>query len=241
MLLLPATSASAASFLVTSSADSGAGTLRQAILDANANPGADVITFGFGFGGATISPLTPLPAITEPVTLDALTQPGSVGCATRAPTLLIRLEGSSAGVGAAGLSVTDGVGTTISGFVIRRFPGDGVSVSGTASGTTVTCNAIGTDAAGTMIQGNGGAGVAALATGSSPSTISNNIVMNNGGTGVLVGSAARQVAIRGNRLMANGGLGIDLVATGGSPSGDGVTPNGASGLGLGGERPPVHS
>ena len=32
-------------FLVSNLADSGADSLRQAILDANANPGADVITF----------------------------------------------------------------------------------------------------------------------------------------------------------------------------------------------------
>ncbi len=234
LLLLPATSASAASFVVTDPGDAGPGTFRQAILDANANPGADLISFSNGFGGMTITPLTPLPAITEQVTVDALTQPGSVDCASWPPTLMVRLEGSSAGPGAAGLSVTDGVGTTISGLVIRRFEGDGVSVSGVASGTGITCNAIGTNAVGTAVQGNGGAGIAIASTGSSASTISDNIVMNNMGAGVLVGSAARQVAIRGNRLSANGGLGIDLVATGGSPGGDGVTPNGASGPGLGG-------
>lgn len=37
--------AGAAEFLVTTTADSGAGSLRQAILDANASPGADKIHF----------------------------------------------------------------------------------------------------------------------------------------------------------------------------------------------------
>ena len=37
--------APANTYTVTSTADSGAGTLRQAILDANANPGADTIAF----------------------------------------------------------------------------------------------------------------------------------------------------------------------------------------------------
>ena len=45
VLSLGAVPARAASFVVTTLADSGAGSLRQAILDANANPGADVITF----------------------------------------------------------------------------------------------------------------------------------------------------------------------------------------------------
>ena len=40
---LGVTSAHAATFTVSSAKDSGAGTLRQAILDANATPGADLI------------------------------------------------------------------------------------------------------------------------------------------------------------------------------------------------------
>ena len=53
LLLLPA-SASAANFLVTSLADSGLGSLRQAILDANANGAADTITFDETLAGGTI-------------------------------------------------------------------------------------------------------------------------------------------------------------------------------------------
>ena len=69
---------SAITYTVTSTADSGAGTLRQAILDANANPGADTIAFNIvGTGPHTIAPATPLPAVTEAVTIDGYTQPGS--------------------------------------------------------------------------------------------------------------------------------------------------------------------
>ena len=57
LLLLLATSASAATFVVNSVADSGVGTLRQAILDANAAAGTDTITFAIaGAGLHTISP-----------------------------------------------------------------------------------------------------------------------------------------------------------------------------------------
>ena len=43
-------------FTVTSTADSGAGSLRQAILDANATPGADTIAFNIiGRGVHTIA------------------------------------------------------------------------------------------------------------------------------------------------------------------------------------------
>src|SRR5438270_4557839 len=78
LLMLLATSASAATFIVNSTADSGAGTLRQAILDANAGAGTDTITFAIaGAGLHTISPATALPNITEAVNIDGYSQSGS--------------------------------------------------------------------------------------------------------------------------------------------------------------------
>src|SRR5438034_1619367 len=63
---------------VTNTADIGAGSLRQAILDANAAPGADLITFNLpGTGVQTIAPVTALPTITDSVTIDGYSQPGS--------------------------------------------------------------------------------------------------------------------------------------------------------------------
>ena len=78
LLLSAAASAGAATYTVTSTADSGAGTLRQAILDANASPGADTIAFNvLGSGVQTIAPAASLPPITEAVTIDGYTQPGA--------------------------------------------------------------------------------------------------------------------------------------------------------------------
>jgi len=79
-LILCAGGLRAATFTVTNTNDSGPGSLRQAILDANASPGADLISFNIpGSGGHTISPQTALPALTDyaGVTLDGYTQPGS--------------------------------------------------------------------------------------------------------------------------------------------------------------------
>lgn len=52
---IEATPVVAATFDVTTTADSGAGSLRQALLDANATPGADVIDFLLGSGPQTIT------------------------------------------------------------------------------------------------------------------------------------------------------------------------------------------
>jgi uncharacterized repeat protein (TIGR01451 family) len=75
--LLVSGSASAATFVVNNTADSGTGSLRQAILDANNTPGADLIKFTIPEPGPfRITVLTPLPAFTDTVYLDATTQPG---------------------------------------------------------------------------------------------------------------------------------------------------------------------
>lgn len=71
------------SFLVTTAADSGPGSLRQAILDSNAAgaaAGPNAIQFnipGPGMGGwQAIYPTSALPAITAAVALDASSEPG---------------------------------------------------------------------------------------------------------------------------------------------------------------------
>ena len=67
-----------ATFTVVNTLDSGAGSLRQAILDANALVGSDSIEFNIpGAGVRTISPATGLPLITSPVEIDGYTQPGA--------------------------------------------------------------------------------------------------------------------------------------------------------------------
>ena len=108
LVLASTTSADAASFFVTNTNDAGAGSLRQAILSANAAPGQDSIQFSISLAAgavATIAPLTPLPDITEAVSIAGYTQPGSVknSLATGFNAVLrIRLSGASAGAGGVG-------------------------------------------------------------------------------------------------------------------------------------------
>lgn len=76
--VLPSLHAQAATHIVTNTADSGAGSLRQAVLDANAAAGADQIHFAIpGTGVHTISLLSQLPGVTGTLTIDGYTQPGA--------------------------------------------------------------------------------------------------------------------------------------------------------------------
>ena len=64
-------------FLVTNNNNGGAGSLRQAILNANVNPGYDTIEFDIEPGGLQIIKLTsPLPTLADPVFIDGTSQPG---------------------------------------------------------------------------------------------------------------------------------------------------------------------
>jgi hypothetical protein len=64
---------------VSNTGDNGAGSLRQAILDANAAPGTQTIAFNIsGTGVQSIALASPLPNITDAVVIDGYTQPVQV-------------------------------------------------------------------------------------------------------------------------------------------------------------------
>lgn len=107
-----------ATFTVTNTNDSGAGSLRQAIDDANNNGNpSDMDIIAFDIPGSevhTINLLTDLPAVTEKVTIDGYTQEGAQENTAVSPepinsVIKIELSGASATVtqGALGL-VADG-------------------------------------------------------------------------------------------------------------------------------------
>ena len=94
---LAAGPAQAATFMVTTNADAGAGSLREAITLANGNGVADTINFTINPPGAkTITLASALPGITQQVTINGTTQPGWVG----ARLLPARIEMNAAGGGA---------------------------------------------------------------------------------------------------------------------------------------------
>src|SRR5262249_43546508 len=80
--------------------DSGPGSFRQALLDANLNPGPDTIDFNIGGGGIqSIALLSALPPITDAVVIDGTSQPGYDPAH---PRPMIELNGAGAGFGVAG-------------------------------------------------------------------------------------------------------------------------------------------
>lgn len=143
-----------ATFTVLNTADSGDGSLRAAIEDANGTAGGDNVEFAIpGTGTHTIAVESPLPALTERVTLDGWSQSGHVA----AP--LIVLNGKLAGSGS-GIEVR-AADVTVRGFVIQDFDGDGINVSGVTN-TIIQGNYIGTTVAGDAAAGNSGAGLRLL-------------------------------------------------------------------------------
>ena len=191
-------------FPVTTTADSGPGSLRQAILDSNtASGGTNTIDFAIpGQGVQTISPLSSLPAITNPVLIDGFTQPGYSG------TPLIELSGSLAGT-TNGLTIT-GSDVTVRGLDIDNFTeGAGILITGpSATGNTIETNDIGTDPSGSLPQPNG-FGVEILA-GASDNTIggitaaAGNLIAYNSAPGVDVeGDTSTGDQITANRIFAN--------------------------------------
>jgi parallel beta-helix repeat protein len=156
LLLGTPKSASGATFLVVNTNDSGAGSLRQAILEANAARGADLIGFSIpGPGVHTISPLSPLPALTDDAgaTIDGYTQPGSspntLAVGDNA-VLLIELRGMGPVVDAPsvnGFSIQSS-SNIVRGIVVNRFD-RGIWIQN-GSGNEVTGCFIGTDPSGAM-------------------------------------------------------------------------------------------
>jgi hypothetical protein len=139
---------SAATPTVTTTADSGPGSLREAITTANASPGRATITCAIpGSGVRTIQPLSALPTITDPLVVDGTSQPGYVD------TPLIEVGGATAGTEADGLIIAGG-GSTLRALAINRFGGHGVVIRGDGDNVVDGCF-IGTTSNGMAAAGNG--------------------------------------------------------------------------------------
>lgn len=200
-----------ATFTVTTPDDSGPGTLRDAILNANANPGPDTIVFGIAGTDFTIDLASPLPAVTQPTTIDATTQPGFSGVP------IVELNGAGAGASANGL-VLSGGSSVVRGLIVNGFSANGIVLLG-GSGNVVEGNYIGTNRAGTAAVPNAGDGV--LIRGSATNIVggaaaaARNVISGNGSDGVQIDTAgATSNTILGNYIGTSANGAADVGNTG---------------------------
>ena len=216
VLGLTALPAHALTFTVTLTTDENDGecildcTLREAITAANALLGLDNIDFNIpGAGQHTIAPTSALPAITSPVDIDGFSDPDDAG--------RIELDGTNAGAGVAGLSVSGaGTGTTIEGMVINDFGDEAIELL--VGGNTVQGTYLGTDVTGLVADGN----FVGISIGGSGNQI--------GGTGVG----------EGNLISGNTNNGVSLTATNTVLQGNLIGPGSDGSTDLGNGNQGVH-
>ena len=192
-----------ATFVVSSVNDSGVGSLRQAMVNANLTNGLDTITFRIpGRNAHRIALLSALPAIVDPVIIDGTTQPGY---ATGRP--VIELNGAGAG-SSVGLRLSSSF-SVVRGLVINQFGGGGIRINGVGS-NTVAGNFIGTDVTGATALANAEEGIYLFGTAGNivggTNAADRNVISGNGDAGVyLQNSYANQVL--GNYIgVAAGGV-----------------------------------
>jgi hypothetical protein len=197
LLACQLTAHAATTFVVTNTNDSGPGSLRQAILDANANPGSDLITFNIGSGLKTITLASKLPEISDPVVIDGTTQPGFAG------TPLIEIDATNIGFDVV-LSISAG-NTTIRSLTLNRFRNGAILITDNGGNHVEGCY-IGTDATGNAATNSRGNAIAII--GSSNNVIggtsanSRNVIVSID-SGISIGANGNGNQILGNYIGIN--------------------------------------
>jgi hypothetical protein len=225
--------------LVTNTNDSGPGSLRQAILNANANNstpqtiGFNIPTTdpGFANGVFTIQPLSQLPVLSQNITIDGTTQTAYTGNTNLyGPEIVLNGAKQSSGDG---LELDDN--NTVKGLVVNGFKGTGISMSwsfasgGVSNNNQILGNYVGTDPTGTIAVPNGTGisvvGFASPTVQSSSNLFQGNLVSGNLSNGIGIADA-KLTQVLGNLIgtdrtgtarLGNGGNGIGL-GNAGAPS-----------------------
>ncbi len=196
-------------------------TLRAAIEEANAFAGADTIKFNIKTKSKVIKPATPLPAITQRLTINGYSQAGaSANTRTVGDNAILKITVD--GTNAAGQSgfLIQAKGTVIKGLAIQNF--DGFAIQVEANNVAVTGNFIGTDATGVHAAGNGAGLIVAdcaglIVGGTTPAA--RNVISGNSGTGLFL-VRTTGATIQGNYIgtdkngtaaLGNSGDGINVL------------------------------
>jgi hypothetical protein len=198
----------------------GTGTLRQAIVDADANvAGPNTIDFNIsGSGVQTIAPLSALPNITSPTTINGYSQPGSSANTLAVgdnAVILISLNGTGSAI-PFGLDINSS-NSSVSGLSIGGFTEYGIDVGLAASNLTITGNFIGLDPSGNAL-GNNFYGIVTLAPNTTiggTASADRNVIAANSPGGILIGGTSS-----GNIYAANTGLVVQGNYIGTDPSGN---------------------
>ena len=195
--------------------------LREALL---ATTGGETISFNIaGDGPHVIQPTSVLPGLTDSVSIDGYTQPGSSANSAAAwqpgnASLQIVLDGSL-GASATGLLV-GGSSVIVRGLVIQNFPGHGIMIGAFAS-ASIQGNYIGTDYTGTVAAPNGGTGINVHGANTSiggTAAANRNLISGNasdgiemaGEDGILIVGNFIGTDVTGTVALPNGGDGIQL-------------------------------
>lgn len=183
-------------YTVTNLSDSGTGSFRQAIINANTAPAGQYSGITFGIAG-TITLASDLPAITSRVLIDGTTAPGF--SASTGPTVAVDFVNSYNG-----LSFKMGsAGSGVSGLAVIRSSGNGITLN--AGDIVLLLNQIGVNLSGAD-AGNAYDGIYIASTsnnnriGSNPDSASNyfsNLISGNGGDGIEINGSS------GNTVQSN--------------------------------------
>lgn len=216
--------AQAATYTVANTNDAGAGSLRQAIIDANANAGFDVINFNGALSG-TISLQSDFPSITEGVQIDGSTAQDALG----GPDIVLNAAGRSYCLHFSGGS----------GHMVR-----GIACTGATNGIVLTSTVGGASIGDTLIRGeneiNNNSSSGVLVNGADNVTIINNKIGTAGGngTGITVNNSSVSTNIGGtsnperNTIVSSTNHGINWSSASGNirgnyiGTGDGNADNG---------------
>ncbi len=152
-LAIGSCAARGATLTVTNTTDSGPGSLRQAILSANLSANVpDLVQFNIaGAGPHTINPLTPLPTLTDPVTMDGYSQSGaSMNSLPQGDNAVLKIV-------VLDTLVIDTTNSTVRGLAVRQIQLG--AAPGPKGGNVIEGNFIGLDATGTNALASAGSGV----------------------------------------------------------------------------------
>lgn len=142
-----------ASYVVTNTNDSGPGSLRDAINQANANTGQGTFFISFGIPGGDIHEIvlqSPLPFLSNRIIIGGHTQPGAALPTASTPGIIkIAINSAAAGSGATGFSLSDDC--IVSSIAIYDFE---VAINIAGNFNLIAGCHIGLDATGTIPIGN---------------------------------------------------------------------------------------